>query len=163
MKTLSLLLASLLLPYSTHGFVLQVETRVGSLNRASGPDLVTSKNPQKPLLPTMAVVGTSTTTTTSLFNNADRQSDYQGLGRGKPLLGLVFLVCVWFFSIPVHFRRDVFCVIPECIENRAACNDCVTWDEWKGGIIEYYQNGGGVHFDFSIDPKTKAKWDEQFK
>jgi hypothetical protein len=34
----------------------------------------------------------------------------------------------------------------------------MTTDEWTSGIADYYKNGGGVHFDFSIDPKTKAQW-----
>ena len=41
-------------------------------------------------------------------------------------------------------------------ENRDKCYNCVTTSEWVDGIKEYYANGGGVQFDFSIAPETKA-------
>lgn len=43
-----------------------------------------------------------------------------------------------------------------CTQNRARCYDCVTFDEWKDGIQTYYQNGGGVKFDFTVAPETRA-------
>ena len=62
------------------------------------------------------------------------------------------LVSVWLFSIPVEFRRARFCteedvrLYPE--------KNCITFNSWREGIAEYYANGGGVKFDFSIEEKN---------
>lgn len=45
-----------------------------------------------------------------------------------------------------------------CLENRLACYDCVTFGEWTHGVQEYYQNGGGISFDFSVAQETKDLW-----
>jgi hypothetical protein len=31
--------------------------------------------------------------------------------------------------------------------------NCITANEWVRGVGDYYNNGGGVHFDFSIEGK----------
>ena len=93
---------------------------------------------------------------TALFGN----KEVDGTGRGSIILGVVFLINVWVFSIPPEFRRAYLCPSEPCIENRAMCNDCITFDEWKSGIEDYYKNGGGIKFDFSIDPKSKAQFSE---
>jgi hypothetical protein len=80
--------------------------------------------------------------------------DY-GSGRGKIIQVIVLAVCVWSFSIPPEFRRARFCTTSRCVESRASCNDCVTFSEWKVKVVDYYKGGGGVNFDFSIDPATK--------
>lgn len=82
-----------------------------------------------------------------------------GVDRGIPILGLVLLACVWIFSIPPEFRRAYVCS-DGCAENRSleVCHNCVTADEWKQGVIDYYKNGGGIQFDFSVAPETKAFW-----
>jgi len=73
--------------------------------------------------------------------------------RGGVILGFVFLVCVWSFSIPVELRRDHFCFTEKCATNRSRCYDCVTVKEWSGKVKDYYANGGGVQFDFSVEEK----------
>lgn len=73
--------------------------------------------------------------------------------RGNVLLGLALAVCIWAFSIPPELRREHFCFTDKCVENRSYCYDCVTFGEWYGQVKEYYANGGGVHFDFSIEKK----------
>jgi hypothetical protein len=78
-----------------------------------------------------------------------------GSERGYVIQVIVVAICVWSFSIPPEFRRARFCPNPTCVENRASCNDCVTFSEWKIGVSDYYKGGGGVNFDFSIDPATK--------
>ena len=45
-----------------------------------------------------------------------------------------------------------------CLENRSYCYDCVTLSEWTQGIKDYYQNGGGVNFDFTVAQETKDFW-----
>ena len=73
--------------------------------------------------------------------------------RGNVLLGFALAVCIWAFSIPPELRREHFCFTDKCVENRSYCYDCVTFGEWYGQVKEYYANGGGVHFDFSIEKK----------
>lgn len=81
-----------------------------------------------------------------------------GTGRGLYFLGIVLLACVWCFTVPPEFRRAYICS-EGCAVNREApqCNNCVTSDEWTAGIKEYYANGGGIQWDFSIDPNSKMK------
>lgn len=87
-----------------------------------------------------------------------KSSDIDGTGvRGPIILSLALLIVVWIFSIPPEFRRAKICTLPVCVENRAACNDCQTTTELREGIIDYYRNGGGIKFDFSIDPATIEK------
>jgi hypothetical protein len=83
------------------------------------------------------------------------KSSYDGKNRGYVIQTIVLSICVWFFSIPPEFRRTHFCPTSKCVEDRASCYDCVTFGEWKVRVADYYKGGGGVHFDFSIDPATK--------
>jgi hypothetical protein len=77
--------------------------------------------------------------------------DTGGLGRGKILLIIALIANVWAFSIPVEFRRARLCteedvkLYPE--------KHCMTFGAWRTGVAEYYANGGGVKFDFSIEGK----------
>jgi hypothetical protein len=73
--------------------------------------------------------------------------------RGVFLLSFVLLLCAWSFSIPVELRRDHWCFTSQCASNRSACYDCITFEEWYGKVREYYSNGGGIHFDFSVEKK----------
>lgn len=73
--------------------------------------------------------------------------------RGAFLLVLVLLLCVWSFSIPVELRRDHWCFTSQCASNRASCYDCITFGEWYQKVQDYYVNGGGIKFDFSIEEK----------
>lgn len=81
-----------------------------------------------------------------------------GTTRGLVLFSLVLAVCVWLFSIPTEFRRAHFCMVEKCVQNRAKCYDCVTFSEWKDGVTQYYNNGGGIQFDFTVAEETKAVW-----
>jgi len=74
-----------------------------------------------------------------------------GTSRGIPILGLILLVTLWTFTIPVEFRRAYICsekcATLEKIDRQQTapqCNNCVTSDEWMTGIKEYYANGGGM-------------------
>ena len=112
---------------------------------------------------TSTTAAATTATTTALLGT---NSNVDGAGRGSVILAVVLVIVVWGFSIPTEFRRAHFCAglvagtDTPCTQNRAACYDCVTFDEWKGGIVQYYKNGGGVKFDFTIDPAT-TKANEQ--
>ena len=88
-------------------------------------------------------------------NNND--IDLDGTGRGSYLLTLVMLYVVWSFSIPVEFRRAHWCFSTTCEHNRSIplCHNCVTVGEWTGAIVEYYRNGGGIQWDFSVGEETK--------
>jgi hypothetical protein len=92
--------------------------------------------------------------TLTVHQMVDKPS-YDGKNRGYVIQTIVLSICVWFFSIPPEFRRTHFCPTSRCVENRTTCYDCVTFGEWKVRVADYYKGGGGVHFDFSIDPATK--------
>ena len=79
--------------------------------------------------------------------------------RGYVLQGFVLLVCLWFFSIPPEFRRQPICSQEtyDYYVSRDGSTNCVTSDMWTNEIKDYYANGGGIQFDFSIDPATVEK------
>jgi hypothetical protein len=83
--------------------------------------------------------------------------DLDGTIRGAYLLALVGFFVIWSFSIPVEFRRAHWCFTTTCEQNRSLpfCHDCVTFGEWSHDIVEYYRNGGGVQWDFSVGEETK--------
>jgi hypothetical protein len=92
--------------------------------------------------------------------HAERKEDdvtYDGRGRGRYLFVLVLLICIWQFSIPPTFRRAKFCP-PACGKERILCNSkCVRFEDWTRDIVQYYKDGGGIQWDFSIDPNTIAE------
>jgi hypothetical protein len=87
-----------------------------------------------------------------------KEVTYDGADRGRYLFALVFLICIWQFSIPPSFRRAKFCP-PSCVQERSLCRTptCVTFGEWTSDIAQYYRDGGGIQWDFSIDPQTLAE------
>jgi hypothetical protein len=83
-------------------------------------------------------------------------ANIDGVAQGQVILGVALLVCVWFFTVPPSFRRAKICVSDTsqvCVEG--SCN-CVLFQDWSNDIVEYYKNGGGIQWDFSIDPATVA-------
>ncbi|CAB9524403.1 expressed unknown protein [Seminavis robusta] len=91
------------------------------------------------------------------YGDYDDSQDIDGTGRGQYILAFSLLVCIWCFSIPVELRRAHWCFSDRCEQNRSlpVCNNCVTFGEWSNDVAEYYRNGGGVHFDFSVGEETK--------
>lgn len=94
---------------------------------------------------------------------AGANADIDGAGRGLVILGIVVAICVWIFSIPPEFRRAHICTTDECVASRASCYDCVTLQEWTDDIGNYYRNGGGIQFDFTVAEETKQLWSGQKK
>ena len=78
--------------------------------------------------------------------------DPLGLKQGAYLFGLVGFLCVWVFSVPVEFRRARMCS-EEQVRTAAPERNCMTFGTWRQGIADYYSNGGGVNFDFSVEGK----------
>ena len=77
----------------------------------------------------------------------------KGIGiQGAYLFGLVGFLCVWVFSVPVEFRRARMCS-EEQVRTAAPERNCMTFGTWRQGIADYYSNGGGVNFDFSVEGK----------
>jgi hypothetical protein len=77
----------------------------------------------------------------------DQQDDLVSVAL-SPFLCVFWLVLQqWNGAVPTHPT-----------ENRASCNNCVTADEWKAGIADYYANGGGINFDFTVAQETKDLW-----
>jgi len=107
-------------------------------------------------LPQLSASGDDADKSTSTF---DDYEDIGGTKRGVPLGVLVLLISIWGFSVPPEFRRAHFCFSDRCTQNRTAymCNDCVTFGEWTRKVADYYANGGGIQWDFSIDPDSKMR------
>jgi hypothetical protein len=148
----SLLLVSLMLStFTVHAFV--AHPQLWKKSSATFPFPFQNTPLQAPLTPSNG--NGIPTTTTTLFQGKIVD---QGIGRGIPILGLVLLACVWLFTIPPEFRRAYICP-DSCakVEYQAApaCQECVTGEEWINGVKEYYKNGGGIQWDFSIDPNSK--------
>jgi hypothetical protein len=80
-------------------------------------------------------------------------NEIYGIDRGIPILAFALLLSAWLFTIPPEFRRAHFCASDQCVQAR--CNNCMTVSEWGSGIQDYYRNGGGIEWDFSIDPNSK--------
>jgi hypothetical protein len=100
--------------------------------------------------------GKSTSRSSPTYKPAD-----DGRSVGFVLLGMSLLLSAWLFTIPPSFRRAYLCPsdyfansndgFAQQQEQRA---DCVPWGVWWSDVIEYYKNGGGVQWDFSVDPQT---------
>lgn len=84
------------------------------------------------------------------------KADTGGMQRGAVLMAIVMTICVWMFSIPPEFRRAKLCDEKQS----AVYAQCQTPQQWTQGVADYYKNGGGIHFDFSIDPGTLAENEE---
>lgn len=97
-----------------------------------------------------------TKTANVVVYQSNSPKDYSATGRGLPIFLASLLFCTWLFTIPPEIRRTHICVGP-CIENRDIwfCSECKTIGELKEEVSEYYRNGGGIEWDFSIDPNSK--------
>lgn len=86
------------------------------------------------------------------LTNAERGNDKVnsiiGIDRGLYLWAIVLAVNVWFFSIPVEFRRTRICNEADTAQFP---DRCMTANQFKSGIRDYYANGGGIKWDFSIE------------
>ena len=121
-------------------------------NPQQQPVLVTLNNHY----PTTLTLQQQTPTTLFGSNDSDAPKDFSGSGRGVPLLLMALAASLWFFTIPPDFRRTHICTTDRCVADRAFCSDCRTISEFRDDIATYYKNGGGVQWDFSIDPESKA-------
>lgn len=104
----------------------------------------------------------SSSSTTTLFSSeppetkSGRTNQIIGLNRGAYIMGMVLLLNVWVFSIPPEFRRAKICTEEQVV--MFPNSGCMTGGMWVDGVKEYYANGGGVHFDFTIDKSQQPAW-----
>jgi hypothetical protein len=61
-----------------------------------------------------------------------------GIDRGVYLWAIVIAINIWFFSIPVEFRRTKIC---NEADSRDYPTKCMTSKQFTTGIAEYYKNG----------------------
>ena len=93
----------------------------------------------------------SSTTLSASNDNNESDSDPTGLKRGFVLFPAVLLLATWLFTIPPEFRRARICTEQQIIEYPD--KNCMTSKGWISGVSEYYRNGGGIKFDFTIEDK----------
>ena len=92
---------------------------------------------------------------------ARRSTD--GTDVGIYIFGFVLAVNVWLFTIPPSFRRTNICSVspPDdttvLVAATTTSPSCVSLEEWASAVGDYYRGGGGIQWDFSINPATLAK------
>jgi hypothetical protein len=91
----------------------------------------------------------STTLPLSNNSNEEENNDPLGISRGAILFLVVALANLWLFSVPPEFRRARNCSEEQVLLHPG--RNCMTAEMWWGGIADYYRNGGGVQFDFSME------------
>lgn len=80
---------------------------------------------------------------------ADMRRRTTGMDVGPWLFGVFLVLRIWTFTLPPEFRQARFCseeevrLYPE--------SQCTTFSAWTAGIQDYYQQGGGIAFDVSMD------------
>ena len=112
-----------------------------SISRVAVPTDSAVLPPLKPTVPTAL----------GMINFKEEKRDVDGFSDGLVIMGIVLALNVWIFSIPPEFRRAKVCPDLPTTQSLINSGQCITADAWKDGIAEYYKNGGGVHFDFSIE------------
>ena len=76
--------------------------------------------------------------------------------RGNILFAASLILVLWSFSLPLDLRRTHWCFIESCVQDRASCYNCLTFEEWCQKVLDFYQTtpaSGWVSFDFTtVDP-----------
>ena len=76
---------------------------------------------------------------TSAERGSDEVNKIIGIDRGIVFLLIpCIIINVWFFTIPVEFRRTRIC---DAEESRLAPDRCMTTEQFQTGILNYYRNG----------------------
>jgi hypothetical protein len=91
----------------------------------------------------------SVTTTTTLWGEMSRDADVDGLKNAPFILLGAVVLGIWLFSVPSDYRRARLCSEQQVIDNPGS--RCMTFETWSNGIVDYYKNGGGVNFDFTVE------------
>ncbi|CAJ1935218.1 unnamed protein product [Cylindrotheca closterium] len=150
---LTLAVICLSTPALTSAFVPVSSSRTTAVAYYAPSSRITATTDKKKLQTTAPFVATKTTQ----LHERKYQGTNDGTGRGIILQVIVFGITAWLFTIPPEFRRAYLCPADTFCQEEGSCTrECVTPDEWVSGIKDYYKNGGGIKWDFSIDPKTKA-------
>jgi hypothetical protein len=127
---------------------------ISTLSNASA---FTTKSKVTPLRPAPTFIKAapvpSTHFTSSLYMSKDDEPYDTGYVTGSTtgafLMAFVLLINIWIFSIPTEFRRARICKEEDVM--MYPNKNCITAKEWTKGVGDYYKNGGGVQFDFSIE------------
>ena len=80
-----------------------------------------------------------------------KSSKIDGSVGGTYFFAAVLLANVWLFTIPTEFRRAH--LYPEGNAGLYSDPKGITTKDWAAGVAQYYANGGGVKFDFSVEGK----------
>jgi len=89
-----------------------------------------------------------------LWKTKAELDDLQGTKAGVVILTFVMVIILWGFTIPPSIRRSTICTDDRCLPNRSRCYDCKTLGELKKEVEDYYAGGGGIKWDFSVDPNN---------
>jgi len=100
-------------------------------------------------------INTATSNTRLFYEKGGGGGSIDGTDVGIYIQIFVLMVCIWLFTMPPNFRRAHICAPQDD-------DGCVSFQQWTEGVADYYKGGGGIEWDFSIDPKTLAE-NEQMK
>lgn len=129
--------------------------------------------------PSSTFAAASSTTTSRLLLTRARRAKREGSGEGKreegeevweknyddgvegagtALLAMSLLLSAWLFTVPPEFRRAYLCpaelfVLDVPVEER---RECTPLSQWFADVFDYYRQGGGIQWDFTVDPRTVA-------
>ena len=94
------------------------------------------------------------------LQSTKNKADPLGLKRGSVVLVIAVIYNIWLFSIPPEYRRAKTCSA-EQVQAKLNCH-CITNEDWWSGVKEYYRDGGGVHFDLSIESDASKECRDEF-
>jgi len=100
-------------------------------------------------------------TTTTTLQMSGGGSNVDGSREGRILLIISCLAVVWGFSIPPEFRRARICT-EEQVAAAAKEAHCTTFDNWKSELSQYYKDGGGVKFNFSVEGRGGEEPEQKY-
>ena len=140
----------LTLPFLSEGFASRNGVSTGKVNAAGLFRL--SRLPPTSCRPSPITVSIhhGRYTGTQLQKTQSDLDDLQGQKPGLVILTMVMAFTIWGFTIPPEIRRAHVCTDDRCLADRSRCYDCKTIGELSQQVKDYYDNGGGIKWDFSV-------------
>ena len=82
-------------------------------------------------------------------DDKEKKSRIDGSKEGTYFFAAVLVANIWVFTLPTEFRRAH--LYPEGNAQIYSDPKGMTAKDWAAGVAQYYANGGGIKFDFSIE------------
>jgi hypothetical protein len=103
------------------------------------PSLSLSPSPSPPSRASVVTLHERKKDQTSEERGSDEVNKIIGIDRGIYFLLIpCIIINIWFFTIPVEFRRTRIC---DAEESRLSPDRCMTTEQFQTGISDYYRKG----------------------